>query len=71
MSDRSLKEIRPLLQKLGFKDRVNCSIKFFEFPPEFVLEVKVRQSVRAECQRCVSFVFIVLTGEQWDDCAPI
>lgn len=44
-----------------------------------VLEVKVGQSrggkgkggTRVECQRCVSFVFIVLTAAQWHDCVAM
>lgn len=37
-----------------------------------VLNINVRQSGGGvECQQCVSFVFIVLTGAQWYDCVAI
>lgn len=46
-------------------------IVHFCVPPELCWKSRLGRVGGVECQRCVSFVFIVLTGAQWCDCAAI
>ncbi len=48
-----------------------CLIIRFCVPPELCWKSRLGGVGGVECQRCVSFVFIVLTGAQWYDCVAI
>lgn len=48
-----------------------CLMIHFCVPPELCWKSRLGRVGGVECQRCVSFVFIVLTGAQWHDCVAI